>query len=105
VRLLMQPYDLLVTPTLPVASIDVCVDVPPALADRTIVSWATFTYPFSLTGQPAASLPIGMTAAGLPVALQLVANAMGEAAIPSVAGQNDREFGEMRLHPRQPDYL
>lgn len=31
-----------------------------------------FTAPFNLTGQPAASLPCGFTAAGLPVALQVV---------------------------------
>lgn len=105
VRVLLQPYDLLVTPTLPVASIDVCVDVPPTLADRTIVSWATFTYPFNLTGQPAASLPIGVTATGLPVGLHVVAKAMGEVAILSVAAENDRAFGETRLHPRQTEYL
>jgi amidase len=32
-----------------------------------------FAAPFSVTGQPAISLPIGTTAAGLPVGIQLVA--------------------------------
>lgn len=104
-RVLMQPHDLLVTPTLPVASIDVGVDVPAALADRNIVSWATFTYPFNLTGQPAASLPIGRTASGLPVGLQVVAKAMGETAILSVAAENDRHFAGTPLQPRHNEYL
>ena len=105
VRQMMEPYDLLVTPALPVASVDVGVDVPPSLAERTIVSWATFTYPFNLTGQPAASLPIGMTTAGHPVGLQVVAKATDEATILGVAAENDRHLGGIASHPMQAAYL
>jgi len=31
-----------------------------------------FTYPFNLTGQPAATVPCGFTSEGLPVGLQIV---------------------------------
>ena len=34
--------------------------------------WAPFSYPFNLTTQPAASVPCGLTAAGLPIGVQLV---------------------------------
>ena len=34
--------------------------------------WASFSYPFNLTQQPAASLPCGYTTSGLPVGLQVV---------------------------------
>jgi aspartyl-tRNA(Asn)/glutamyl-tRNA(Gln) amidotransferase subunit A len=34
--------------------------------------WAQFSYPFDLSGNPAASAPAGFTPAGLPVGLQIV---------------------------------
>jgi aspartyl-tRNA(Asn)/glutamyl-tRNA(Gln) amidotransferase subunit A len=73
VRQCFQRYDLLLSPTLPVAGVDVGVSVPPSLAGRNLVSWVSYTYPFNLTGQPAASIPAGFTRAGLPVGLQIVA--------------------------------
>ena len=36
------------------------------------VDWTPFTYPFNLTQQPAASVPCGVTEAGLPAGLQIV---------------------------------
>ena len=71
-------YDLLLTPTLPVPAFDVNLNVPPELPDRNIVSWVFYTYPFNLTGQPAASIPAGWTNDGLPVGLQMVSKIIGE---------------------------
>ena len=72
-RQLFERYDLLLSPTLPCAAFDVGHDTPPGLEARNIVSWVYYTYPFNLTGQPAASIPAGFTASGLPVGLQMVA--------------------------------
>ncbi len=72
-RQLFERYDLLLSPTLPCAAFDVGCDTPPGHEARNIVSWVYYTYPFNLTGQPAASIPAGFTAAGLPVGLQMVA--------------------------------
>ncbi len=36
------------------------------------LTWAEFSYPFNMSHNPAASVPAGFTAAGLPVGLQLV---------------------------------
>jgi aspartyl-tRNA(Asn)/glutamyl-tRNA(Gln) amidotransferase subunit A len=73
VRRFFEGFDLLLSPTLPIAGVAAGVAIPPALADRNIVTWVCYTYPFNLTGQPAASIPAGFTAAGLPVGLQIVA--------------------------------
>ena len=34
--------------------------------------WLPFTFPFNMTGQPAASVPAGFTTDGLPVGLQII---------------------------------
>ena len=43
--------------------------------------WTAFTYPFNLTGQPAATIPCGWTASGLPVGLHIVGRRYDEATI------------------------
>jgi aspartyl-tRNA(Asn)/glutamyl-tRNA(Gln) amidotransferase subunit A len=73
VRRFFESYDLLLTPTLPVPAFWAGVNVPPELPERSIVSWVYYTYPFNLTGNPAASIPCGFTEEGLPVGLQMVA--------------------------------
>jgi aspartyl-tRNA(Asn)/glutamyl-tRNA(Gln) amidotransferase subunit A len=67
-------YDLLVTPTLPCPPFRAGADQPGWVAGRPTeyLSWTAFTYPFNVTGQPAASVPCGRDPNGLPVGLQLV---------------------------------
>ncbi len=72
VRRFFEGYDLLVTPTLPVAAFEAGVNVPPEVPERNVVSWVYYTYPFNLTGNPAASIPCGFTREGFPVGLQMV---------------------------------
>lgn len=84
-RKFFNDYDLLVTPTVPVAAFDAGMPTPPTHVHRTIVSWSYYTYPFNLTGHPAASVPAGFNRDRLPVGLQLVAPANREDRIFSVA--------------------
>jgi aspartyl-tRNA(Asn)/glutamyl-tRNA(Gln) amidotransferase subunit A len=68
-----QKYDVLLTPTLPITAFEVNRVAPSGYKDqRTWVSWTPFSYPFNLTQQPAASIPCGLTSAGLPVGMQIV---------------------------------
>ena len=71
-RLLHESYDLLLTPTIAVAAFPVGRLSPKGYDRRDWLSWSPFTYPFNLTGQPAATVPCGFTKKGLPVGLQIV---------------------------------
>lgn len=66
-------YDLLVTPTLPITAFEAGTEVPKGSGHRRWTGWTPFTYPFNLTQQPAASVPVGTDGDGLPVGLQIVA--------------------------------
>jgi Asp-tRNA(Asn)/Glu-tRNA(Gln) amidotransferase A subunit family amidase len=74
VQRFLARFDLLITPTVAVAPF--ALDALPIreIAGTAVspLGWTPFTYPFNLTGQPAASVPAGFTAAGLPVGLQIV---------------------------------
>jgi len=67
-----ERYDLLLTPTLPLAAFDAGREVADVLKEKRWTEWTPFSYPFNLTQQPAASIPCGLTAAGLPVGLHIV---------------------------------
>ena len=73
-RAFHERYDLLVTPSVAVPPFAAGRLAPASLGDVGCdwTRWASFSYPFNLTQQPAASVPCGFTASGLPVGLQLV---------------------------------
>jgi Asp-tRNA(Asn)/Glu-tRNA(Gln) amidotransferase A subunit family amidase len=74
VHTFLARFDLLLTPTAAVAPFAVDEPPPREIAGQEVsaLGWMPFTYPFNLTGQPAASVPAGFTDDGVPVGLQIV---------------------------------
>lgn len=86
-----QEFDLLITPTLPVAPFPVGLKQP----DLNYKNWYPFTGPFNLTQQPAASLPSGLDSGGLPVGLQLVGARYNDMTVLSAARVLESAFGRL----------
>lgn len=84
-------FDLLLTPTLAALPPDLGtlnpVDGDPAMATVLQTPYAAFAAAFNVTGQPAVSVPVGTSVSGLPIGIQLVADAHREDVLLRVAGQ------------------
>lgn len=82
-RQFMERYDLVLTPTLACTAFPVGLDYPGRIAGRetTYLGWTPFTYPFNLTGQPAATVPCGFDSNGLPIGLQIVGRRHDDATV------------------------
>jgi aspartyl-tRNA(Asn)/glutamyl-tRNA(Gln) amidotransferase subunit A len=74
-------FDLLVTPSVAVPALKVGELLSDPSTQEEWVDWAPFSYPFNLTRQPAASVPCGLTAAGLPIGLQIVGRMFDDALV------------------------
>ena len=67
-----ERYDLLITPTLPVAAFTAGQDAPDGWRSQLWTSWTPYTWPFNMTMQPALSVPCGLTDDERPIGLQVV---------------------------------
>ena len=99
-RQFMEGYDLLVTPTLPIPAFEAG-KLAPAAPDNTgkWVNWTPFSYPFNLTQQPAASVPCGFTAKGLPAGLHLVGRMFDDRTVLNAAHAYERATGWHKARP------
>lgn len=97
-----REFDLLVMPMLPVqpfaAEAEGPLDMDPS-APVPWARWTPFSYPFNITGQPAASIPCGWTSKGLPVGMQVVGGRFADLTVLQFCAQWEREFD---WHSRRP---
>jgi aspartyl-tRNA(Asn)/glutamyl-tRNA(Gln) amidotransferase subunit A len=74
-------YDLLLTPSVAVPALPVGELLSDPARQKEWIEWAPFSYPFNLTRQPGASVPCGLTKAGLPIGLQIIGRRHEEALV------------------------
>ena len=80
-----QRYDALITPTLPIVAFEVGREWPEGRDYHSWFDWACFLYPFNLSRQPAASVPIGLSTEGLPIGAQIIGPLYRDASVIAIA--------------------
>src|SRR4029453_661003 len=83
VQTFLERFDVLLMPTVAVPPFGAGALPPREIAgqDVSVLCWMPFTYPFNMTGPPAASVPAGWTDEGLPVGLQIVGRRHADATV------------------------
>jgi len=89
-----ERYDLLLTPCMQLTAFEVGLLTPASIEGRPVDpffdDWCTLVLPANLTGQPAASLPMGSGADGLPVGLQITGRRFDDATVLAAAAAYER---------------
>lgn len=78
-----ETHDLLLTPTMPVTAWPAQGPMPSVIDGREVGGTGAipFTFPFNITGHPAASVPVGLAPDGLPAALQIIGPRFNDALV------------------------
>ncbi|TFG12007.1 MAG: amidase, partial [Promethearchaeota archaeon] len=73
-------YDLLITPTTAIPAFELGMMFPSKIKGIPVspTGWQPFTFPFNLTGNPAATIPCGWTKDGLPIGMQIIGKRFDE---------------------------
>lgn len=86
-----KEYDILITPTTPIYAFEAKMGqrgtIFPIIKKKAlnITSWMSYTYPFNMTGSPAASIPCGWTNQGLPIGMQIIGRLYDEKTVLQVS--------------------
>lgn len=98
----LRLVDAIVTPTTPVAAPPIGAEtVRFADGEESVRSaLVRLNRPGNYTGLPAISIPCGFTKENLPVGLQLIGRALGEAELAAIADRYERNERWMSSHPK-----
>jgi aspartyl-tRNA(Asn)/glutamyl-tRNA(Gln) amidotransferase subunit A len=93
----LERYEFLLTPTTASAAFPIDLAGPPQIAERAVptTAWTAFSALANLTGLPAASVPIGRTADGRPIGLQIMGRHLDDRGVIALAARIES------LYPRE----
>jgi amidase len=94
--------DLWITPTVPVLPprVGAWKELGPREAFERAATLGPFTALFNVTGQPAVSMPVGLSAAGVPIGVQLAGHVGADGRVLAVARQLEEVYGWTARHTR-----
>lgn len=94
----MEGYDFLLTPTTASAAFPIDLEGPTHIAGQAVdtVAWLPFSSIANLTGLPAASVPAGFTAEGLPIGLQIMGRHLDDRGVLALAAVVESLFAADR---------
>lgn len=97
----MRRFDLLLTPTTLVPAFGLGIRGPEMIDGVAVppIKWTGMTFPFNMTGQPAATVPIGLTTEGLPVGIQIVGRHLADLDVISAAAAIESVIGFPKTTP------
>lgn len=84
-----KDYDILITPTLTCTAFKLGTDWAHEIDGKDVskdaLAWQPYTYPFNLSGHPAASIPCGWSSEGLPIGMQIVGKRLDDITVLQVS--------------------
>ena len=102
VRVFLETYDYIVTPTVGVPAFRLDAPLPTKIGEREVAryydSFLT-TYCFSVTGLPIIAVPAGLSAEGLPVGIQIVGRRLRDDEVIAAAAAYEDATGELFRMP------
>jgi amidase len=93
--------DAWITPAVPVPPprVGAWRGLPPERVFEEATKLGLFTAPFNISGQPAASVPIGRSRAGHPIGMQIAGRPLADGLVLAIARQLEREMPWADIHP------
>lgn len=96
VHAFFNDVDILLVPTVPEEPFDASLEAPIGMTGKSAAlpwtAWTPFTYPFNLSGNPAASMPCGFTPGGMPVGLQVIGRRFGDSTVLAFCRELEKAF-------------
>jgi len=104
-----ETFDILLMPTIPILPFDAELEAPAGMGSNSEIlpwtGWTPFTYPFNISGNPAASIPAGLSRNGMPVGLQVIGPRYCDASVLAFCRDLEEKAGFFVMRGDLPDLV